>query len=252
LQSAPGQEVAWVLYPRGAGEAAPTATPLAPGVTKVVTSESTDYIFLSTTPIKYVGEGVEFEGCAGAVRVAKDGKATLVLSAGPGKAGYKGSVIESAEPFEKVVSAGQKAETIPAPQRSVGKAEQAVTVNGDKIRFAEPGKKYVELTHGNVGVRGVGPFDLTFTPDGITGEVDGDIRTIVTTWPEKIIRPGFRMDGVRWYAGFSDEHSFVKGTSSPQFAIAMGLSAGHHTVKISEWEWPALPEAPVRTELPLK
>jgi hypothetical protein len=252
LQSAPGQEVAWVLYPRGAGEAAPTATPLAPGVTKVVTSESTDYIFLSTTPIKYADEGVEFEGCAGAVRVAKDGKATLVLSAGPGKAGYKGSVIESAEPFEKVVSAGQKAETIPAPQRSVGKAEQAVTVNGDKIRFAEPGKKYVELTHGNVGVRGVGPFDLTFTPDGITGEVDGDIRTIVTTWPEKIIRPGFRMDGVRWYAGFSDEHSFVKGTSSPQFAIAMGLSAGHHTVKISEWEWPALPEAPARTELLLK
>ena len=87
-------------------------------------------------------------------------------------------------------------------------AEQAVTVDGDKVRFVEPGKKYVELIHGNVGVR--------------------------------------------WYAGFSDEHSFVKGASSPQFAIAMGLSAGHYTVKISEWEWPALPEAPVRTELPLK
>ena len=252
LQSAPGQEVAWVLYPRGAGESEPVATPLAPGVTKVVTTESTDYVFLSTTPIKYSGEGVEFEGCAGAVRVAKNGKATLVLSAGPGKAGYKGAVIESAEPFEKVVSAGQTAETIPASQWKVGKAEQAVTVEGDKVRFVEPGQKYVELTHGNVGVRGVGPFDLTFTPDGITGEVDGDVRTIVTTWPEKIIRPGFSMDGVRWYAGISDEHSFVKGTKTPQFAIAMGLSAGPHTVKISEWEWPAMPEAPARTKLSLK
>ena len=87
-------------------------------------------------------------------------------------------------------------------------AEQAVTVEGDKVRFVEPGRKNVELTHGNVGVR--------------------------------------------WYAGFSDEHSFVKGAKAPQFAIAMGLPVGHHTVKISEWEWPALPEAPVRTELPLK
>jgi hypothetical protein len=252
LQSAPGEGVAWVLYPRGEGEAAPTATPLAPGVTKVVTSEGTDYVFLSTTPIKYAGEDVEFEGSAGAVRVAKDGKATLVLSAGPGKAGYKGAVIESAEPFEKIVAAGQKAETIPASQWSVGKAEQAVTVEGDKVRFVESGKKYVELTNGNVGVRGVGPFDLTFTPEGITGEVDGDIRTIVTTWPEKIIRPGYLMDGVRWYAGFSDEHSFVKGTKTPQFAIAMGLSAGKHTVKINEWEWPALPQTPARTELSLK
>jgi hypothetical protein len=265
LQSAPGQEVAWVLYPRGEGEGTPTATPLAPGVTKVVTSESTDYVFLSTTPIKYACDGVEFEGCAGAVRVAKDGKAhstdsagspqagsgqaTLVLSAGPGKAGYKGAVIESAVPFEKVVAAGKKAESIPAPQWSVGKAEQAVTVDGDKVRFVEPGKKYVELTHGNVGVRGVGPFDLTFTPAGITGKVDGDIRTIVTTWPEKIVRPGYLMDGVRWYAGFSDEHSFVKGTAAPQFAIAMGVSEGPHEIKINEWEWPALPPAPARAAL---
>jgi hypothetical protein len=57
---------------------------------------------------------------------------------------------------------------------------------------------------------------------------------------------------VRCYAGFTDEHSFIKGTAAPQFAIAMGLSAGPHKVKISEWEWPALPEAPARSELPLK
>ena len=57
LQSAPGQEVAWVLYPRGAGEAAPVVTQLAPGVTKVVTAEGTDYVFLSTAPLTSAAKG---------------------------------------------------------------------------------------------------------------------------------------------------------------------------------------------------
>jgi len=247
LQNAPGQEVAWVLYPRGAGETAPTATQLAPGVTKVVTDESTDYVFLSTTPLTYKGEGVEFEGQAGAVRVAKNGKATLVLSAGPGKAGYKGHVIESAVPFEKTVTSGSKTETIAASVWAIDAKVPAVTVASNSVRFVEAGHKYVELKQGAIGVRGIGPFDLTFTPDGITGKVDGDIRTLVTTWPEKITRPMYRMDGVRWYAGFADEHSVAKGTTTPQFSIAMGVSAGPHEIKISEWEWPAMPPAPPRT-----
>lgn len=44
----------------------------------------------------------------------------------------------------------------------------------------------------------------------------------------------------------------LESIAAPQFSIAMGLSAGPHKVKISEWEWPALPEAPVRSELTLK
>ncbi|HOF86781.1 MAG TPA: hypothetical protein PLZ36_01585, partial [Armatimonadota bacterium] len=115
LRSAPGQEVAWVLYPRGAGEAAPKATRLAPGVTKIVTAEGTDYVFLSPRPLTYTGGGVEFSGLAGAVRVAKNGKATLVLSAGPGKVGYNGQVIAGTAPFERTVAAGKKTQTLPAP-----------------------------------------------------------------------------------------------------------------------------------------
>jgi len=252
LQSAPGQEIAWVLYPRGAGEAAPTATQLAPGVTKVVTAESTDYVFLSTTPFMFADEGVEFSGLAGAVRIAKDGQATLVLSAGPGKVGYRKHVIESSVPVEKLIVAGKQLETIPSPTWSIDAKLPAITVESKNIRFVVAEHKYVELTHGAVGVRGVGPFDLTFTPDGITGKVDGDIRTLVTTWPENITRPMYRMDGVRWYAGFADEHSIAKGTTTPQFSLAIGVSAGAHAVKISEWEWPALPLAPVRDTLSLK
>ena len=214
LQSAPGQEIVWVLYPRGEGEAAPVATSLAPGVTKIVTGEGTDYVFLSTTPFAYTVEGVTFEGMAGALRVPKGGKPALVFSTG-GKP----------------------------------KTEPRVIVDGNTVRFIAPDPVYVKLTHGNVGVRGVGPFDLTFTVDGITGKVDGDIRTIVTTWPEKITRPGYTMDGVRWYAGFADEHSIYKGTPTPQFAIALGVSAGKHEVKIAEWEWPAMPPALPRKAL---
>ena len=74
-------------------------------------------------------------------------------------------------------------------------------------------------------------------------------RTLVTTWPEKIVRPGYWMDGVRWCAGFADEHSIVKGTKTPQFGIAFGVSAGKHDVKVAEWEWPAVPPAPPRQSL---
>ncbi len=296
LQSAPGQEVAWVLYPRGEGENSPTVSQLDPGVTKIVTAEGTDYVFLSTKPMEYKGEDVEFSGLAGAVRVAKDGKATFVLSAGPGKVGYKGSFIESPVPFEKTVAAGTRLEPVAVPTWSVSapsamaggqKLSEGVTkasadgvtqyavdapsalsaadgdvklharkafveISKDKVRFVVPERAYAQLSAGNIGVRGVGPFDLTFTPDGISGKVDGAIRTIVTTWPHKIIRPSYWMDGVRWYAGFADEHSLYKGTKTPQFAVAMGVSAGAHEVKITEWEWPPMPQPPPRTSLSLK
>ncbi len=217
LANAPGQDVTWVLYPRGAGEVEPTATQLAPGVTKVVTGEGTDYVFLSTAPFTYTVEGVVFDGTAGVIRVPKGGKPALVFSTG-GKP----------------------------------KVEPRVVADGDKVRFVATDPVYVNLSHGNVGVRGVGPFDLSFTPDGITGTVDGGIRTIVCTWPEKIVRPGYWQDGVRWYAGFADEPSITKGQKTPQFSIAMGVSAGKHEVKIAEWTWPALPPVPARSTLALK
>ena len=228
LAGKPGEGVAWVLFPRAADEAPPTATQLAPGVTRIVTGEGTDYVFLSASPMQYSGEGIEFAGQAGAVRVPKSGEPELVL--------LRGSTLAF------------KGRTLTGPAA----AEPQVTAEGDAIRFVAPAAEYVKLTHGNVGVRGVGPFDLTFTPAGITGTVDGDIRTLVTTWPEQITRPGYWMDGVRWCAGFADEHSITKGTKTPQFGIAFGVSAGKHAVKIAEWEWPALPPAPARATLNLE
>jgi hypothetical protein len=227
LQSGPGQGVAWVVYPRGAAEAAPVATQLAPGVTKVVTAEGTDYVFLATEPLDYQGEGIEFSGQAGAVRVPKNGKPELVLLRGR-RLAFGGQVVE-----------------LPAA------AGPQVMPEGDTVRFVAPAAEYVNLAHGNVGVRGLGPFDLTFTPAGITGTVEGDLRTLVTTWPEQIERPGYWMDGVRWCAGFADEHSVYRRTTAPQFALAFGVAAGKHAVKIAEWEWPAVPPPPPRSRLSL-
>jgi hypothetical protein len=232
LQSAPGQEIAWVLYPRGAGETTPTATQLAPGVTKVVTAEGIDYVFLSTTPLEYKGDGIEFSGQAGTVRIPNTGKPELVLLRG-----------------SKLVYSDRKLDYKAIIVNPVMAAEPQVVAEGEKIRFVAPASVYVKLTHGNVGVRGMGPFDLTFTADGITGTVDGGVRTIVTTWPERIVRPGYWMDGVRWCAGFADEPTISKGTTTPQFSIAFGVSAGKHTIKIAEWEWPAMPITPARKEI---
>ncbi len=225
LQSAPGEEVAWVIYPRGEGEAGPAVAQLAPGVIKVETPEGVDYVFLSTTPLEFQGEGIAFAGTVGVVRVPRTGDPELILLRG------------------RRITYGGRTVARPAP------AEPRVVAEGDTIRFVAPAPVYVKLTHGNVGVRGVGPFDLTFTPDGITGTVDGDVRTLVATWPENIVRPGYWMDGERWYAGFADEHSIAKGTEMPQFGIAFGVSAGKREVRIAEWEWPALPTPPPRAEV---
>jgi len=293
MPGAPGEEYSWVLYPRGDGEATPAVTRLAPGVVKIVTAESTDYAFLSTTPITFDAEGVTFTGSAGSVRVAKAGTVTLALTGGVGQVGYKGYVITGAAPFEKTVamkelrrrqvaSSGlvdgftlQPRLTGPQPVvPGVSKAtadgiteylvksdapvtatdgnvsltarQAMIQISPAGIRFVVPERAYAQLSVGNVGVRGVGPFDLTFTAEKITGSVKGDTRTLVTTWPAQITRPMYLMDGTRWYAGFADEHSIYKGTPTPQFALALGVTDGPHKVEISEWVFPVMPPNPAR------
>ena len=297
LQNAPGKGRMWVLYPRQETAKPPRASRLAPGVMKVKTPKSTDYVFLSTIPIEYKVDNITFSGQAGAVRLWDDGKVTLALSAGPGRVGYKGEVIESDVAVEKTLAAGESLDTtisppeyaIDTPPKPAGGREvqehltrtsdggtttysldapaattvaagdvrmharrAIVHINGDHIRFTVPEQGYAQLSAGNVGVRGMGPFDLTFTPESITGQVDGEVRTLVTTWPEKILRPAYWMDGVRYYAGFADEHSIAKGTDNPQFSIAIGVSNGPHRVKISEWTWPDMPPTPERRTVDVK
>jgi hypothetical protein len=101
IPGAPGAGYFWVMFPRAEGEQAPVLTTPAPGVMKIVHAEGTDYAFLSATPISYQADGLLFNGCAGAIRLAKDGSVTLALSGGRGKVGYKGTILSGVAPFEK-------------------------------------------------------------------------------------------------------------------------------------------------------
>lgn len=155
-------------------------------------------------------------------------------------------------------TAGEVTEYVLSSAKPIAAAEGAVRLEGrkaalivrpDAIRFVAPEATYVRLSSGNVGLRGVGPFDLTFTLDGVKGKVAGATRTLVCTWPDRLVRPMVHMDGVRWYAGFADDHAISKGTATPQFALAFGVTEGHHEVDVREWTWPELPPAPVRASL---
>ncbi|MEI6518818.1 MAG: hypothetical protein WCO98_02055 [bacterium] len=151
--------------------------------------------------------------------------------------------------FEYIVDAGKSISNVVASDGNVkidaGKA--LIYSDGKSVRFIVPDAVYAKMSIGNVGVRGVGPFDLTFAADKITGKVEGKTRTIATTWPEKITRPMYHMDGDRWFAGWADDHSITKGTATPQFGFAFGVTDGSHTVDVSEWTYPELPTAPAQT-----
>ena len=126
IPGAAGQGFFWVAYPRGEGETAPKTTELAPGVMKVETSESTDYVFLSPVHFTYQQDALTFAGCSGVIRVHKD-SVTLALCGGAGQVGYQGQVLVGTAPFERTLPLrGLKkgVETIPAPKYAISHRPQ--------------------------------------------------------------------------------------------------------------------------------
>jgi hypothetical protein len=144
-----------------------------------------------------------------------------------------------------------------------------IRIAPDGIRFVVTDGTYAELSAGMAGIRGLGPFDLVFTDDAVTGVVDGRARTLVCTRPKNLVRPMYRMDGIHWFAGHADVGPPVTGdpiqdnlrgehgnaplprvaASVPSFAIAFGVDAGRRTVSVQEWQWPELPSQPERARL---
>ena len=245
----PGGEYFWVVYPRGAGESSPVVTQLAPGVMKVVTQESTDYILMSPLPLQWQGEGITFSGTTGAVRLWNDNHLTLALMGGGGSVGYKGRVLTANQASEQTFSLPQSAGTTVAGS-AAAVPPPSVTAVGGGFHFVDTAKSYASLAGGHFAVRGMGPFDLTLTDDAITGSVDGDERTLVMTKPAHLDRPRYLMDGQVWYAGFPDDTSPYTDQTAPQLSLAMGVTAGPHKVEVGQWQWPELPPIPARQALP--
>ena len=160
---------------------------------------------------------------------------------------------------EDVLKSAQGGDEHIAAEAPARYAKDRVTITGGrgavrvldsgKVRFSTPDAPFVEMTFGTIGVRGMGPFDLTYAPDGWTGTVDGTRRTLVMSCPEKLTRPMLLLDGQVWASGIADEPSPWRGGDEPQFGLAAGVESGKQELKVVQWLWPALPPAPARAAL---
>jgi hypothetical protein len=279
----PGEEFHWILFPRARGEPAPQIERPAPGVVKVTHPEGTDWIFSAPDRIEWTGGDVAFKGTAGAVRLAKDGGVNLQLLAGAGEVSFQGARIRGVAPIEKALAAGTikpGLEEMTKPTFAIGDgvlkpgqggaehiaseafnryAKENVAINGGRgavrileggrIRFSTPDAMLVEMTGGPIGVRGMGPFDLTYAPGGWSGTVDGTRRTLVMSSPDQLTRPMLLLDGQVWASGIPDEPSPWRGRNEPQFGFAAGVESGKQDFKAVEWRWPPLPPIPARAAL---
>ncbi len=226
----PGEGYFWVLFPRQADEPAPRIEKLHDSVLRITHREGTDIVYLSPRAGSATAADATFSGQAAVIRLEEGQPPRAVLASPNSSASWKGDQFANWKPRA----------SRPAP---------GVEADGDTVRFHNPGPEYVILTHGNVAVRGCGPFDLTFTPTAVTGTTDGQTRALVVTWPEQITRPMCHMDGIRYYAGWADDHSIARGTDAPQLALAFGVTGGKHRVDIREWTYPAPPPTPPRAQV---
>ncbi|MCX7935196.1 MAG: hypothetical protein N3A66_08070, partial [Planctomycetota bacterium] len=271
LANPAGEEYHWVLFPRAKDEAPAVVERLAPGVVKVAHREGTDWVFIAPDRIEFERDGIAFKGTAGAVRHFSDGTVMVHLLAGAGEVAFNGCGVRGIAPMERSFSAkDSKAgfEEKRLPESDLLKSGQggkehiageiynryvkdsvkitggrgAVRIlDGGKIRFSAPDAAFVEMSCGKVGIRGMGPFDLTASEDGWTGTVEGVRRTLVMSTPEKLIRPMLLLNGKVWASGIADEPSPWRGRKDLQFSFAAGLDHGKHKLEVVEWRWPPLP-----------
>jgi hypothetical protein len=124
-----------------------------------------------------------------------------------------------------------------------------VIVSPRSVRVRVAQRQFLQLRVAGIAVRGMGPFDFVFNDESVRGRCDGETRTLVVSKPPSVVRPGYRMDGLRWMPGFPDETSDWEGAPEVQFSVAFGVTAGPHTVEVAEWSFPRVPGKPVRRAL---
>lgn len=218
VPGAPGQDYFYAVYPRRDGEPAPQCQLLAPGVMRVKTPESTDTVFLADAPLAIDRDEIVFTGTAGAVRVFAD-RVVLCLSAGNGRIGYRGHVLEGQGPFEEVVPLGQLR---PGTHRRGGEAR----------RFES-----VDMGRG-VRVSGEGPFTATLEGDAIRVRTTGRARVLHITQPPFIVRPRYTIDGQAFMACRTDYPNNGWGTYDETWKIGLAVPEGQHQLEIKDLTFP--------------
>jgi hypothetical protein len=162
-----GQDILVALYPQGKDEKLPDYTLLADGVAKIVTSESTDYVFLGTKPFTYTDANVRFSGITGAVRVYPN-EVHLVIAEGPGEVSYGGAILRANVPATKVLpTAGLALNTAPILVQQQSSIDPGIQPKAAKaVTAVQPG-----VTRYDYADRTEWLFDakepLSFTQDGV-------------------------------------------------------------------------------------
>jgi hypothetical protein len=227
----PGADYFYLVYPHKAGEAVPQAVKLGEGAMKVTTSEATDYVFISDTPLNVQAEGVLFTGAAGSVRVFPD-RVVFAMNAGSGKIGYQGHTFEGNGPFERTVkTADLKAGTY------------AVNETFRKVRQQTP-------IGDGITVEGEGPFAAKLDGRTIRITTDGRARVLYLTQPSWIWRPQYWIDGREWMACWTDYPGSGWGRMANTWRIALSVPAGKHELIVKDLTFPAVWERKFTPTIP--
>jgi hypothetical protein len=211
----------YVVYPRKGDEAPPTCTRLAAGVLKIVTSESTDYVFVGDTPFNFNQDGVQFTGKAGAIRVFAN-SVVFCMNSGTGTIGYKGHVLTGSGPFERSI------------------ANNDLTPGTVNIGGAPKNIRTVEIGQG-ITVRGEEPFTAKLDGKVIKIHAEGRARPfIVANLPGWLLNAQFTLDGQEWLCLRSDEASQGWGRYARGSGVCFSTLDGVHELELRQRvQWPS-------------
>lgn len=220
----PGADFFYVVYPRKEGEKAPSCESPGGGALRVVTGESTDFVFEGDAPASFDRDGVVFGGRAGAVRVFAD-RVVFCMNSGSGRIGYKGCVFEGHGPFER---------TVPVAQLKPG------------VTKVEGGyEKRIQVSDlGGVTVTGEGPFEGRLEAGKILLRTSGRARVLTITRPEFIRMPQYLVDGREWMAAWTDLGGSAWGKFKGSNLIAITAPEGDHELLIRDRVWLPLDPRP--------
>jgi hypothetical protein len=226
----PGEDFFYVVYPHQDAEAVPPFERLGEACIKVVSSEATDYVFLSDESVKFEQDGVLFEGQAGAVRVYPD-RVTLSLLSGSGRIGYQGAIYVGPGPFQR---------TLPLADLKPG-----VTPVNDTYE-----KKRVSVDMGGgITVTGEGPFEAQQDGWTLRLHTQGRARVFRITRPEWILRPQARIDGEEFMACWTDYPGSDWGRLNHVNLMALTVPDGEHEVVIQNMVFPPVWERPFEPQI---
>mgnify|MGYP006281508195 CR=1 FL=1 len=133
-----GQDIVSVLYPRHEDEPRPKYSRLDDGVVRIETRSSTDYVFLSSDPLKYEDDEMSFEGTCGMVRVYPEA-VELIVAEGSGVVSYRGTTLVAEQPARRLINRAElKGQTVEVP------------APGHDIAFVPPANAGAERVDGGV------------------------------------------------------------------------------------------------------